>query len=137
MSRIVVSVVTVVVLVFPAFAQDPKERAYFVPALSPNMPTSPRSRAGPTQRVEEKLDRGLAAIRNADGKVYLGWRLLKSDAAGTAFNVYRWVDSGKPAKLNPEPISATTDFLDATVPERRYGIADSLSGPAGCWREGR
>src|SRR5262245_60536086 len=40
------------------------------------------------ERIEEKLDRGLVAIKTEKG-VYLGWRLLKSDPADVAFNVYR------------------------------------------------
>ena len=37
----------------------------------------------------EKLDRGLVAVQQSDGKVFLSWRLLASDPDGVAFNVYR------------------------------------------------
>ena len=40
----------------------------------------------------EKLDRGLVAVQQSDGKVFLSWRLLASDPAGVAFNVYRETD---------------------------------------------
>ena len=43
------------------------------------------------ERIEETLDRGLIAIKSDKG-VYLGWRLLKSDPADVAFNVYRGID---------------------------------------------
>ena len=40
-------------------------------------------------RYMEKLDRGLVAVQQSDGKVFLSWRLLASDPDGVAFNVYR------------------------------------------------
>jgi rhamnogalacturonan endolyase len=59
--------------------------------------------------------RGLVAVVTARKQVYLGWRLLGSDPANVAFNVYRSVDRGALEKLNAEPIRASTDFLDQTV----------------------
>jgi hypothetical protein len=55
----------------------------------------------------EKLDRGLVVLRSAKGN-FLSWRLLKSDPAGVAFNVYRGS-----AKLNATPITQGTNFTDA------------------------
>src|SRR5688572_9114575 len=81
----------------------------------------------------EKLDRGLVAVQQSDGRVFLGWRLLASDAGDTAFNVYRETaaPAGGPAdfgrfaarpdalaatvKLNPEPLEAGTWFVDGTA----------------------
>jgi hypothetical protein len=40
------------------------------------------------KRIEEKLDRGLVALKTVDG-VYLSWRLLKDDKPDTGFHVYR------------------------------------------------
>src|SRR5215510_2781353 len=40
------------------------------------------------ERIEEKLDRGLIALATEGGKVYLSWRLLKTDPEAIAFNVY-------------------------------------------------
>lgn len=69
-----------------------------------------------SSRVREPLGRGLVAVRQDDGNVYVGWRLLRADPAGVAFNVYRSVD-GKPAeRLNPAPINTTTDFVDRSAP---------------------
>ncbi|HPA18407.1 MAG TPA: silent information regulator protein Sir2 [Verrucomicrobiae bacterium] len=67
-------------------------------------------------RVREKLDRGLVATPTADARMYLSWRLLDSDPATVAFNVYRSIGGTDAQKLNPEPISTTTDFLDRTAP---------------------
>jgi rhamnogalacturonan endolyase len=67
------------------------------------------------ERIEEKLDRGLIALPVDGGKVYLGWRLLREDAAGVAFNVYRASAGGAGVKINTEPLRATTDFVDASA----------------------
>ena len=83
------------------------------------------------ERIEEKLDRGLIAIKSEKG-VYLGWRLLKSDPADVAFNVYRGS-----TKLTAKPLRTTTDFVDtsaaaATAPRRRRGGRQSeLDGCGG------
>ncbi len=62
------------------------------------------------ERIEEKLDRGLIAIKSDKG-VYLGWRLLKSDPADVAFNVYRRIAT----KLTAKPLRTTTDFVDTSA----------------------
>ena len=55
----------------------------------------------------EKLNRGVVAVRN-DNKVVICWRLLSSDAAGEAFDVYR---NGR--KLNTKPLTdGGTFFVD-------------------------
>ncbi|MEY4489460.1 MAG: hypothetical protein RIQ79_1968 [Verrucomicrobiota bacterium] len=80
----------------------------------------------------EKLGRGLVALRELDGQVYLSWRLLADDPSSIAFNVYRDTtpapdapteDYGEyrsgPAigasvvKLNSAPIADVTWFVDA------------------------
>ena len=75
------------------------------------------------QRVMERLDRGLVGQSTADG-AYLSWRWLSSDPDDVTFDIYR-VPQGevtKPSKftkkkyrLNPSPISLTTDFVDSAV----------------------
>ena len=93
-------------------AEDPRERQYFTPALNPKHKDKPKLSGWAQQRVEEKLNRGMLVMPNRKGKVYLGWRLLKSDAKGTAFNVYRSVEGSATTKLNKQPVVATTDFID-------------------------
>lgn len=68
------------------------------------------------QRVIERLDRGLVALRRDDGSVYLSWRLLKTDPQDIAFDVFRHRPDG-PAdlaaqQLNDQPVTLTTDFVD-------------------------
>jgi rhamnogalacturonan endolyase len=95
-----------------AVAEDPRERQYFTPALNPKHKDKPKVRGWAKKRIDEKINRGMLAIPNKEGNVYLGWRLLKSDKKGTAFNVYRSVERGNPVRLNKEPVVATTDFID-------------------------
>jgi rhamnogalacturonan endolyase len=95
-----------------AIAEDPRERQYFTPALNPKHKDKPKVKGWAKQRIDEKINRGMLAIPNKEVKVYLGWRLLKNDKKGTAFNVYRSVEGGNPVRLNKEPVVATTDFID-------------------------
>ena len=48
----------------------------------------------------ERLDRGVIATRQADGKVFVSWRILRDDQKGEPFDVYR---NGQ--KLNTEPLT--------------------------------
>ncbi|MEI6950024.1 rhamnogalacturonan lyase [Paraflavisolibacter sp. H34] len=66
------------------------------------------------QRVMEKLGRGLVALRTGDS-VYLGWRLLAGDPKGTAFNLYRSTGGKTAVKLNKQPLTGATNFVDATA----------------------
>ena len=43
----------------------------------------------PSPRQLERLDRGLVAIVQPDGGVYVGWRLLATDPPHVAFHLYR------------------------------------------------
>jgi hypothetical protein len=84
--------------------------------------------------VREKLDRGLVAVRAGEGKVHVGWRLLESDPAGVAFDLFRQQRDQPAVKLNPEPIRKTTDFLDAAAPAGsavRYFVRPVVGGRQG------
>jgi rhamnogalacturonan endolyase len=52
------------------------------------------------QRPMEYLTRGLVAVHQGDGKVFLSWRLLGTDPDDIAFNLYRAVSGSQPAKLS-------------------------------------
>lgn len=60
----------------------------------------------PTRQFE-RLDRGVVAVPAIDGGNLVSWRLLVTDPAGTAFDVYR-----DDKKVNKEPLTATTNFRD-------------------------
>lgn len=60
--------------------------------------------------VRERLDRGVVALRTADGNVALSWRTLTSDRKGEPFDIYR-----NGVRLNAEPLtSGGTFFTDDT-----------------------
>ncbi len=63
------------------------------------------------QRVMERLDRGLVAVRQTDGRVYVGWRLLGTDLETIAFNLYRKTGS-QTIKLTQQPLRQSTNFVD-------------------------
>lgn len=67
------------------------------------------------QRQMEWLGRGVHAVAKPDGSVFVSWRLLGTDPDKLAFNVYRKTASGKPVKLNKQPITASTSFEDTTT----------------------
>ncbi len=67
------------------------------------------------QRQMENLGRGLIAVKQDDGKVFVGWRLLGTDPEDIAFNLYRSADGGSPVKLNTAPLKDATHFVDADV----------------------
>jgi rhamnogalacturonan endolyase len=80
----------------------------------------PKVQGHATERVREKLDRGLVVRPVAGGKVYLGWRLLDSDPKAVAFNVYRKAGDAEPVKLNARPIQKITDLV-APAPKEKAG----------------
>src|SRR5262245_15826083 len=69
--------------------------------------------AGPRQM--EHLGRGVVAVHQGDGKVFVSWRMLGTDSDDIAFNLYRVKGDGPPARLNPQPITQTTHFADTGV----------------------
>jgi len=77
-------------------------------------------------QLAEKLDRGTVALRQTDGSVYIGWRLLDSDPADVAFHVYRQTGQADDARrLTAEPVRESTNFVDAQAPQGddpRYSV---------------
>ncbi|MES2657782.1 MAG: autotransporter-associated beta strand repeat-containing protein [Verrucomicrobiota bacterium] len=64
------------------------------------------------QRQMERLGRGMVAVRSNSTQVYAGWRLLGNDPQDVAFNLYRSANGAAALKLNPTPLTATTNYLD-------------------------
>ncbi|UKK54286.1 rhamnogalacturonan lyase [Prevotella sp. E2-28] len=54
----------------------------------------------------EKLDRGVVAVRQPDGKVFVSWRILRDDLKGESFDVYR-----NGIKLNKTPLTDGGSFF--------------------------
>lgn len=67
------------------------------------------------QHQMEALGRGVIALRSATTEVHVGWRLLGTDPADIAFNLYRSANGAAPVKLNASPLTATTDFVDGSA----------------------
>ncbi len=64
----------------------------------------------------EKIDRGVVALTIDGNNAYVGWRLLQSDPQDISFNVYRkTVGSSDYQKVNKEPVTLTTNYIDQTV----------------------
>jgi len=64
------------------------------------------------QRQMENLTRGIVAVKQANGGVYVGWRLFGTDPETVAFNLYRISGSGEPVKINETPIAGATNYID-------------------------
>jgi len=59
----------------------------------------------------ENLTRGIVAVKQPDGAVFLAWRLFGTDPEKLAFNLYR-LSNGTPVKINEKPIAGATNFVD-------------------------
>lgn len=79
--------------------------------------------AANAQYQMEELNRGLVAVKT-DWGIYIGWRLLATDPDKIAFNVVRGQE-----KINIEPITASTNFLDSTgTISDQYFVVSVLDG---------
>jgi len=67
------------------------------------------------QRLMENLNRGIIAINQGGGKVFVSWRLLGTEAPDTKFNLYKTTGNAKAVKLNKEPLTKGTNFVDEKV----------------------
>lgn len=68
----------------------------------------------------ERLDRGVVALPESNGSVYVGWRLLASDPANVTFDVYRSDSAdGRRQKLTAQPVSDSCNFVDTTAAGKR------------------
>ncbi len=70
------------------------------------------SAADAPSKQMEHLGRGVVAIHPGQGKVFLSWRRLGDDPELIAFNVYRQSADAAPIKLNAEPLTKHTHYLD-------------------------
>jgi rhamnogalacturonan endolyase len=89
-------------------------------------------------RQVEYLTRGVNAISTGSSKVYVNWRLLGTDPAAIAFNVYRSTDGAAPVKRNSTPLTATTDFTDSSVTTSKsntYFVRPVIAGVEGAASE--
>lgn len=84
----------------------------------PTLWASPSMPKPVARRQLEKLGRGLVAIHQETGKVFISWRMLGTDPDNLAFNVYRTTSSGGPTtrrmpiRVNAAPVVEATSFID-------------------------
>ena len=71
------------------------------------------------QRQMEKLGRGMVAVSQGEGRVYVGWRMLGTDPDDIAFDLYRATGGGEAVKLNDQPITQSTNYVDNGVDPSR------------------
>ncbi|MCP4707193.1 MAG: hypothetical protein GY869_01095, partial [Planctomycetes bacterium] len=62
----------------------------------------------------EYLDRGVVAINQGGGNIFVSWRMFGTDSGDIGFNIYRSFD-GAIVKLNKKPIVDRTCFQDTGV----------------------
>lgn len=67
------------------------------------------------QRQMENLDRGLIALPDEKGGVFLSWRLLGDEPAGRGFDLYRTYGEEHAQKINTECLTGSTTFFDCEV----------------------
>ena len=72
--------------------------------------------------AEEAFNRGLIAVVNDQGQIYLGWRLLEDDPPDVAFNVYRRTDGGSPVRVNAKPLVTSTNLVDAAAQKDKANV---------------
>ncbi|GAA3941636.1 rhamnogalacturonan lyase [Chitinophaga oryziterrae] len=75
----------------------------------------------------ENIDRGIIAVYQGEGKVYVGWRMLCTDPENITFNVYRKIGSNT-VKLNTIPVTESTNYIDNYVSGAEYFVKAVLQG---------
>jgi rhamnogalacturonan endolyase len=72
---------------------------------------NPMRGAAPARQME-RLGRGLVAVPQDSGRVFVSWRLLGTDPDDVAFNLYRIVGDAAPVRVNTAPLTAATSAED-------------------------
>ena len=85
------------------------------------------------QRQMEALGRGVVAIRQDGGKVFVGWRLLGTDPDDIAFNVYRATGGAAPCEVEPRAAPKRDEFRRR---RREFQGSPLLFRPSGAGRPG-
>ena len=88
----------------------------------------------PAQRQMEKLGRGVVAVNQGEGKVFISWRLLGIDPENIAFNIYRVTGDSEPVQINGQPITKATCYQDSDVDltqDNSYFIQPIINGQKG------
>ena len=86
--------------------------------------------AGPVERSSalESLDRGMIAIRVDTKSVAIGWRILASDPANIAVNLYGRTPGQEGVLLNDRPIIKSTHFISRNYVDHSKAMLAAESG---------
>ncbi|MBC6988898.1 rhamnogalacturonan lyase [Hymenobacter sp. BT491] len=81
------------------------------------------------QRQMERLGRGVVAVQQEKGNVFISWRLLNSDPPNAAFNLFRQSGNRAAVQLNRQPLTKGTNWVDKTaVDHTAYTYSVRLAG---------
>jgi rhamnogalacturonan endolyase len=83
------------------------------------------------QRVMEHLSRGVVAVNQGNGKVFISWRMLATDPDDVAFNIYKTNGNAHTIKLNAKPITESTNYVDENAEasqQNSYTLKTVLKG---------
>ncbi len=76
-----------------------------------------------SQRPMEYLDRGVVALER-ERDIYITWRMLGTEPQDIGFNIYR-----NGTKINSDPITETTDFIDTEGSNSdNYSVSSVING---------
>ncbi|WP_375436395.1 T9SS type A sorting domain-containing protein [uncultured Hymenobacter sp.] len=92
---------------------------------------SPHNSTTPSVRQLETLGRGLVAVDQGNGHVFVSWRLLATDNPEVGFNLFRRSVDGGVTKLNTQPITSSTNWVDETpdnTPGATYFVRSVRNG---------
>ncbi|WP_068505499.1 rhamnogalacturonan lyase family protein [Paenibacillus kribbensis] len=67
---------------------------------------------GSGPRLVEYLNRGLVAVHAGEGKIFVSWRLLDTEANSVSFDVYRRTAEEPAIRLNEQPLREGTHYTD-------------------------
>lgn len=79
----------------------------------------------------ENLGRGVVAMPQDGGSVFVSWRLLGTEPADLGFNVYRSTGGAPSVKLNAQPLTGATSYIDRTADlskENAYSVQAVVNG---------
>ena len=85
------------------------------------------------ERPFEKLSRGVIAVRLSNDRVYIGWRLLASDAPDTTFRLHRKTGDDAPRLVFESSGTEPTNFVDDNASSRQplaYSVQAVVRGKA-------
>jgi len=105
-SRIVISLLSLLIGILAVMFLNSRlsQRAASAPAPPVLQPS-----------LMENIGRSLVAVKRNSTEIYIGWRLLGTDRSDVGFDLYRSTGGEDATKLNADPITATTDYVDAAA----------------------